>query len=700
MALAVTSPLPHACPVQPLGCGSCTALCPVLSWPEGLRSGALRWAGTRCWAAPVPAAASRGRKQAGTWWCSGTSGACDRFQVTAAGRTLRTGGGSAPAPPALPLPSRGGCGPVSPTHGSPKRVPSGAGPRPRAALAEGLRFPRQTPPALRAPARPGDRLQPRAAPGGPARPSPSAAPARSPSPSSLPVLPHSRGHSGLRPHPQGPAAPDPFHRRLPQARARRSPGARRRSQLLRAREPQPQLGTGCRVPRPHSPRSGTALSHALLRCPGAGAARPRLRTALPVPAGSGGRSALQEGAESSYFLPKCQLLRRAASPGPPPASSSAAARAWGWHPSGSAPFRFLLQELGTTSAIEGGELPPAAVPAPRCDGAGGVTTVSRSGGSRVEEPSAAPGPTPHCNATWTPVSRNRGKKLPRAWPGTSAADSRAPSPDSSRIPPDRWPPLPGLAVTQSTTSWVKGHRALLSPPCHRSRLARGTFPIRPRLPGSAQPPAPRRRAGAAPAAEPRPGTGVWVRPCQGGCRSGRAWPGNWPRCAGERAPPSRDAPRPQDQDRERERDRPAQSPRPPGAAPLPQSLPAPTRREVTKHRKPFRRAGAGSGRAPSPGSGSGAAGAPGPTTPRRLRPRKVRPRCRPSTSPRLNTGPGPDSHSDPAPGPTCGRGGGGSAVPAVSALAPPPLCPLRPPPPGTAPSAPPPARPRRATGSG
>lgn len=242
---------------------------------------------------------------------------------------------------------------MSPPQGSPRRVPSGAGPRPRAALAEGLRFPRQTPPALPAPARPGDLLQPRAAPGGPARPSPSAAPARPPSPSSVPMLPHSRGHSGLGARPKGPAAPDPFHRGLPQARARRSAGARRRSQLRRAREPQPQLGTGRRLPRPHSPPSGTALSHALLRCPGAGAARPRLRTALPVPAGSGGRSALQEGAESSYFLPKCQLLRRAASPGPPPASSSAAARAWGWHPSGSAPFRFLLQELGTASAIEG-----------------------------------------------------------------------------------------------------------------------------------------------------------------------------------------------------------------------------------------------------------------------------------------------------------------------------------------------------------
>lgn len=81
--------------------------------------------------------------------------------------------------------------------------------------------------------------------------------------------------------------------------------------------------------------------------------------------------------------------------------------------------------------------------------------------SRSPRQSQAPHPT--ANATWTPASRNRGKKLPGAWPGTSAAGGRAPSPDSSRIPTDRWPPLPGLAVTQSTTSWVKGHRALLSP---------------------------------------------------------------------------------------------------------------------------------------------------------------------------------------------------------------------------------------------
>lgn len=47
-ALAVTPPLLHACPAQPL-CrgGSHTALCPVLSWPWGLQSGILPWAGAR-----------------------------------------------------------------------------------------------------------------------------------------------------------------------------------------------------------------------------------------------------------------------------------------------------------------------------------------------------------------------------------------------------------------------------------------------------------------------------------------------------------------------------------------------------------------------------------------------------------------------------------------------------------------------------
>ncbi|XP_068023152.1 basic salivary proline-rich protein 2-like [Melanerpes formicivorus] len=186
---------------------------------------------------------------AGTWR-PGTSGARERFQVTAAGPDpAHSRGASVLPPPALPLQPRGGGGPTSPHEGQPQagslrgrtQAPGGA--------SGGAPIPPTDAPQL---CPHGLAPETCCSPGQPrwartAGPSPKAAPARPPSRSGLPMLPYSRGHSELDTHPKGPAAPDPFHRVLLQAR--RSPGARRRSQLLRAQEPRPQLGTGCPVPR-------------------------------------------------------------------------------------------------------------------------------------------------------------------------------------------------------------------------------------------------------------------------------------------------------------------------------------------------------------------------------------------------------------------------------------------------------------------
>lgn len=124
--------------------------------------------------------------------------------------------------------------------------------------------------------------------------------------------PTAGGHRGLCTHPAGPATPGPSQPGLPVLGG--AGRARHGARLLR--HPQPQLGAGCPVPRPHSP----VLRHRSAP-PSPPASRPRgrgSRQVLPAQPGSrGGRfagSALQEGVESSYFLPKCQLPAQGSQP--------------------------------------------------------------------------------------------------------------------------------------------------------------------------------------------------------------------------------------------------------------------------------------------------------------------------------------------------------------------------------------------------
>lgn len=248
--------------------------------------------------------------------------------------------------------------PASPRKRSPKQVPSGAGSSPQPSPGNGGAGSRQqplgtqqgsdpptqtpTPPPphrlapLPTPAHPQDPLEPPGSPTAPlgcdpAEGSPSSAPlTRGPASRRQRAPLHTTSHTtscpaaggarrALHP-PKGPRGRPSWG--LPHAGAwwgRQSRGARHGSRLLQERRNRSR-SSACPVPPPHSPRgSGTALAP---RTPLA--SQPRGQPghssgqALPAQPGCrGGRfvgCVLQEGAENSYFLPKCQLPAQGSQP--------------------------------------------------------------------------------------------------------------------------------------------------------------------------------------------------------------------------------------------------------------------------------------------------------------------------------------------------------------------------------------------------